>query len=224
MLNASRLSLQVKANTLAPHQRPTSRQLMRHANYYERQMIKHPHRSAFHSESELLHAGLLEGDPTVISYIPQPFLLRVNGQPYTPDCYIVRQDGRREVIELKPNGVLDPSLQDPLEAFFSQQEMVFRVISNESVEARRTEAENWIEIVQNLYLARDFDTDAAELEIIECLAEGNVTTIGALSDPGDRSQLYLREIGLYRLLHRGVVAAELADKALDWDTQVQLCH
>jgi len=206
---------------LEPRQQPTPRPLETAADFYQQHMLKHPYRSDFHAEAERLHAGLLEGDPAVSSYVPQPFRLRVGRRRYIPDCYVLR-DGQRLVRELKPEGRLDAALRDPLTAFFSQQGMCFEVLANEALFERRTEAENWLDIVQTLYVGRDFDTAAAETDVLDTLA-GGAAALGDLLDPGDRERTYLTELALFRLLHRGRVGAALADATLDYDTVFDLC-
>lgn len=84
-----RLAYLVNADTLEPHQQPTTRQFKIATDFYAQFMLKHPALSEFHSRAEHLFAGLLEGDPTVTSYVPQPFMLRVGKRRYKPDCYVV---------------------------------------------------------------------------------------------------------------------------------------
>ncbi len=206
---------------LEPRQQPTRASLETSSNFHQQHMLKHPYRSDFHSEAERLHAGLLEGDPAVSSYVPQPFRLRIGRRRYIPDCYVLR-DGQRLVQELKPEGRLDASLRAPLTTYFARQGMRFEVLANESMFERRTEAENWLDIVQTLYVGRDFDSSAAETTVLDTLA-GGTAALGDLLDPGDRERTYLTELALFRLLHRGLVGAALADAHLDYDTVFELC-
>ena len=84
MPEITQLGRLVMADTLAPQQRKTSLAFKKACDFRAQQMLKHPTLSEFHSRAEHLHAGLLEGDPDVISYTPQPFLLRLHGKPYQP--------------------------------------------------------------------------------------------------------------------------------------------
>lgn len=212
------LARQVKADTLEPRQRPTSPRFKTAADFSQQAMLKHPHLSDFHSPAEHLHAGLLEADPTVISYVPQPYALRVGQRRYTPDCYVVRDGQPREVLELKPGGHLEAALREPVAAFLAQHGVRFTVLSNEAVFERRLEAENWLEIVRILYQARDLDTTVAEAAVRERLAHTGPCTLGAVSDAGDRGDTYPQEIALFRLLHRGELTATLTERYLDFDT------
>jgi hypothetical protein len=94
-------------------------------------MIKHPYLSEFHSRAEYLHAGLLEGDPAVISYVPQGVRVRLRQRWYTADCYVQREGQRPRVLELKPRGEMAEEDQVPLTHFFAQYGWVFEVVSNE---------------------------------------------------------------------------------------------
>lgn len=217
-----RLARQVKADTLTPSQHATPPALKTATNYFEQQMLKFPARAEFHSAPELLHAGLLEGDPTVISYVPQPFRLRVGKRWYTPDCYIVTESPPRRVIEIKPDGEFDEALRGPLVAFFAQHGLQFEVLSNAAMFARATEAENWLEIVRILVQAHELDTDAVEYRVLERLAAAPLP-LGEVIDAGDRAHTYPEEVALLRLLHRGQACADLTQAPLDFDTVFARC-
>ncbi|MBT3015962.1 MAG: hypothetical protein N0C84_22835 [Candidatus Thiodiazotropha taylori] len=215
-----RLARQVKAESLEPHQHPTSPAFMTACDFHRQHMIKHPFASDFHSYSELLHACLLEGDPTVISYVPQPYRLRVQKKRYTPDCHIVSEGEPQRVVELRPGGKMPEHEKLALVAFFQQFRTVFEVISNESVLEREMEALNWREIVQILHQARQFTTTDAEQQVLERLTQKGPCSLGDIIDDGDRERTYLLEIALFRLLHRGYLRAELHEAPLDYDTEV----
>lgn len=213
----------VQAETLIPHAHPTPSGLKTNCDFRTQRMLKYPQRAEFHARAEWLHAGLLEGDPSVVSYIPQPLRLRVGERWYTPDCYIVYRDGRREVLELKPRGEFDEALRGPVTAFLAQHGLVFKVIGNESVYDRAVEAENWLEIVRILYLGRDLATEAAEPQVYAQVLQARALTLGEVIDAGDRADTYAAEIALFRLLHRGVLRAALTEAPLDWSTEVAPC-
>jgi len=216
------LANKVHAESLVPHQQPSRPGFKRQTDFYERCFIKHPGRSFFHSRAEFLHAGLLEGDPKVHSYVPQPFKLWVNGKRYTPDTYVHR-DAVREVDELKPKGIFDEAKRDALEQFFTLQNMKFIVISNESVFEREMEAENWIEIVITLYKAKDWDTQSAELDVLDYIHQHIECELGDIVDAGDREGTFTKELALLRLLHKGIVQANLSDSFIDYGTGISLC-
>lgn len=217
-----RLARQVKADTLEPAQQPTPRALKTSANFFEQWMLKYPGRAEFHARAELLYAGLLEGDPAVSSYVPHPYRLRVGKHRYTPDCYVVTDGAPRRVVELKPDGQMDTVLRGPVTHFFAQYGLQFEVIDNAAVLARQIEAENWLEIVRRLYLARDLDTAAAEYRVLDRLWHGP-QPVGEFIEAGDRAYTYPDEIALLRLLHRGQACADLTQAPLDFDTTVSRC-
>jgi hypothetical protein len=142
----------ITAPSLQPAEVPTPLKRLRQADCYQQVGVKYPHRATFHSYTELLHAGLLEGDPAVTTYIPHPFRLRVAGGPYVPDCYVVN-NGHRQVCELTAHGEFNDALRTALETFFAFHAMQFVVIANESILARETDALNWLHIVRTLSTA-----------------------------------------------------------------------
>ncbi|TNE95039.1 MAG: hypothetical protein EP324_00785 [Gammaproteobacteria bacterium] len=213
----------VRADILDPHQQPTQPNFKTACDFRQQVMLKHPFLSDFHSRAEHLHAGLLEGDPAVSSYIPQPFRLRVRQCHYTPDCYVVADNRPRQVIELKPHGEMKDELRVPLTAFFAQHGMTFVVLSNEAVLEREIEALNWLEIVTILNQAQLLLTETEEAHLLSQLHLDGPCTLGDIVDMGDREHSYRREIALFRLLHQGHLRAELNERPLDLDTGVALC-
>lgn len=215
-----RIARQVTADTLEPHQQPTSLGFQTKCDFYQRRMLKHPFLSDFHSYAEYLHAGLLEGDADVVSYVPQPFQLMIRRKRYRPDCYFLHNVKGRRVRELRPRGEMREDEQVPLTHFLAQYGMHFEVISNESVFAREIEAENWLEIVRILHQARQFTTTNAEQQVLEKINAISPCTLGDVIDDGDRERTYLREIALFRLLHRGYLSADLTASLLDFDLEI----
>lgn len=177
----------VHAESLTPTQHTTSRSFRTAADVRLQCMVKHPHLSEFHSLAEHLHAGLLEGTPSVSCYVPQPFRLRIGKRRYTPDCYVV-EGHKRRMIELKPRGEFDDALKAPLEAFFAMQGMVFEVVANESVYERSLEAQNWLAVTRVLHLNRELNTHAQELEVLEAIAPSQGRALGEIIDPGHRRE------------------------------------
>ena len=218
-----RLARQIKAPTLEPHQQPTSPQLKTAVDFRQQVMRKYPFLADFHCRAEHLHAGLLEGESAITSYVPHPFRLRIGKRFFTPGCYVVSDRAPRRVVALRPDGAMPEDTRIPLEHFFAQYNMVFEVVSNEAVFAREVEAENWLEIVRILHLARDLPTPAAEDTVLDTLHRQGACTLGDLIDPGDRARTYEHEIALFRLLYRGHVTAALTEQPLDYDTGIALC-
>jgi hypothetical protein len=211
----------VSAKNLVPIQQWTRAGFKRHTDCYERQMLKHPHLSVFHSLAELYHAALLEGNPSVSVYVPQPFSLRVGSRYYTPDCYVM-DEGKRRVVELKARGDFPEDMEIALKAFFKRYGMVFEVMDNERALERYVLAENWLTIVSLLYSARDYGSEVEEIEVEEALAVSS-KPLGHLIDAGNRFGTFMTEVAVFRLLHRGFLTADLSDRPLDYDTEVALC-
>lgn len=213
----------VKADTLEPHQQITAQNFKTATDFRQQVMIKHPFLSDFHCWAEHLHAGLLEGNPAVSSYVPQPFRVRIRRRLYTADCYVVTDNQPRCVVELKPRGEMPDDMRIPLVHFFAQYGMQFDVVSNEAVYERMIEAENWLEIVRILNQSKNLSTTDAEQIVMERLYKKGPCNLGDLIDPGDRDRTYYQEISLFRLLHRGQLTGELTDNHLDFDTGLSLC-
>ncbi len=219
------LSERVHANDLVPHQHSTQLNFKRATDFRVCCFIKHPGLSEFHSLSEYLHAGLLEADPTVTAFVPQPFQLTIRGRRYKPDCYVVR-GGERLVLEIKPRGEFADDKRLPLEQFFDLNGMKFKVISNESILDRRQEAENWIDIIHTLHQARSIDTKRAELDVIDMFYQAGEEgcRLDEVIEPGDREMTYESEVSVFRLLHRGKIKADLSSCPIDFNTRFTLCH
>jgi hypothetical protein len=214
----------VRAKTdLKPLQQGTPLRFQKACDYHERWMMKYNASVAcFHSLPELLHAAILEGDPSVETYVPQPFRLFVGNRRYTPDCYY-RKAGKSYVVEIKPHGDFNNARRVALEAFFKAQNMLFLVLSNESVMERAIEAYNWLMIVALLHAGRDHSTDVEEASLLEHFAQEGGCQLQDIVDPGDRARTYFDELSLFRLLHQGVLNADLTQAPLNYDTGFTLC-
>ncbi|ROT99907.1 hypothetical protein EB809_09305 [Marinobacter sp. R17] len=221
MRSVKRTPPKVSVATLEPRQQPTRRSFRIAVNLYVQWMLKHPHRSEFHSRAEYLYAGLLEGTPAVTAFVPQPFRLRIGRRSYTPDFYVVHH-GQPRVVELKPADEVDRSLVEPAEAFLAANGIDFEVVDNSSVFARVMEAENWLEIVRVLHACRHVPTESLEPQLLDEFRGQPFLQLDDVIDPGDRDASMDREIALFRLLHRGQLQADFADKPLDFTTQVWL--
>lgn len=204
-----------------PVQQRTSLKLTKSTDYYEQRCVKYPDRACFHCYAEFIHALLLEADPTVSSFVPQPYQLVVNRKRYIPDVYLVR-NGRIEVLELKPRGELEPKLEVPLRSFFNQYDMHFAVLANETVLEQERLALNWLPIVQVLAQAhyQGLDTAAQEQRLFDAARVETTVTVGGLLGEASRSERYWSELALYRLLHRHDLQTDLSQTPLDYDSEV----
>lgn len=212
----------VDSDSLIPEQRPTPTRLKVKADYYEQVMLKHPKLSYFHSLAELYNAALLESDQEVPLFVPQPFLLSVNGRRYTPDVYLVR-NGQRIVQEIKPQGLLNIDFKTPLEHFFRDNGMIFEVVSNESIFSRKQEAENWLGVIRLLITAQDYCTSKEEVEVFDKLASVPSARLDFFIDPGFRQTTFLFELAIFRMIHQGKLNVDLESHPIDFDTELSLC-
>jgi hypothetical protein len=214
-------SVRFHQNVLGPAQQPTRLKLTKGTDYYEQRCVKYPGRASFHCYTEYIHALLLEAEPEVTSFVPQPYQMVVNRKPYIPDVYLVRS-GRIEILELKPRGELDAETELPLIAFFEQQGMHFSVLPNETVLGHERLALHWLPIVQVLADARihGFDTIDQEQRLFDTARQEASLTVADLLGNATRSERYVSELALYRLLHRHDLHCDLTDNPLDYETEV----
>jgi len=213
----------VRCDNLEPCQRATNPRFKIACDFRQQVMLKHPYLSEFHSRHEHLHAGLLEANPDVLAYTPQPFQLYVHHARYTPDVYVVMRNGKVRVIEIKPHGEMDEAKRLAIDAFLALYNLSFEVMSNETIAEQEVQAQSWLEIVQRLARAEAMDTQTEELAVLERLTTAPALTVGDLVDAGARDNSYLTEIALYRLAHRGLVQMDFASDPLSYDTELSLC-
>lgn len=216
-------STNVSSNSLLPIQQTSfASKILRSADSYQQRFIKFPEIGIFHSYSELLHASILESDPEVSTFTPQPFSLLIKGRRrYVPDCYYVKL-GKRYVVELKPSGDFDEELKIPLELFFDYHDIKFDVTSNESVLEKEVFALNWLQIVRILINANLEDTNAEEVRLWEKFLIEPQKTIGDVVSTGNRIEGRAREIALFRLAHRGKLKFDFDNREIGLDTEVFL--
>lgn len=214
----------VFARSLTPCQRMTKRNFRIATDFRVAQMLKHPTPCEFHSLAEYYHALLLEGDPAVSRYVPQPFLLSIGRwqRRYAPDCYVVR-GGQVDVVELRPRAEFDEQRRLALEAFFRTNGMRFVVLENEAVLSRRCEALNWQKIVQTLVLHQHLDTSSVERDMLNNLIHQGTMRLGDCVQRRDRGSSRSQEIAVFRLLHEGKLLADLASAQLGYETELTVC-
>lgn len=214
-------SVRFRQDSLIPAQQPTSLKLTKRTDFYEQRCVKFPGRACFHCYAEFIHALLLEADPTVTSFVPQPYQMVVHRELYVPDVYLVR-NGRIEVLELKPGAQFESAKLTPLRAFFAQYGMHFDVLANETVFERERLALHWLPIVQVLAQAhyQGLETGETEQRLFDAARDQTVLTVGDLLGDAPRAERYWAELALYRLLHRHDVHCDLSNAPLDYDTEV----
>jgi len=212
------------SNTLLPIQQVgTASKLLRSADCYQQRFIKFDGVGIFHSYAELLHAALLESNPAVTSFTPQPFFLRIGRRRYIPDCYYVL-DGKRYVVELKPRGEFADEMKLPLEAFFDYENIKFKVISNDSVLEHELIAQNWLRIIRVLINARHEDTQVEEIRLWESFLITPKAYLDDIISFSNRFSSRSREIALFRLIHKGKLTINFNDRDIGINTEVSLCN
>lgn len=190
--------------------------------FHEQRMIKYPFIANFHKQAEYLHAGLLEGNPNVRSYVPKPYRLKVDGHYYTPDIFYASTDGNF-VGELSPMEKFSDDWKRELEVFFAKHDTHFIVISIESVTERIIEAQNWLMIVRHLVTGQVLDTTNEEADVYSRIIANGSLRIGDIVDAGDRTATEMEELATYRLLYHHRIKANLTSKFIDYDMDVEPC-
>ncbi len=214
--------LNITSPELTPIQKSTRIGLKRSTDCYQRVMLKHKGISVFHSRAELYFATQLEANSKVSTYVPQPFHLRIGKTPYTPDIYFV-ESGERKVVELKPNAKFCEKKKRALEDFFQNRGMKFAVESNESVLSKSVLSENWLYIISLLVTSKDHDTMALEDQLIDRIQLGEIK-LGDWVDSGDPLGGQLYQAACFKLLHRGVLSANLDKDRISYNTEFTLCE
>ena len=213
----------VSIKSLLPQQQQKfARKLLRSADCYQQRFIKFPDIGIFHCYQELIHAVLLESNPNVSSFVPQPYQFQIGKNRYTPDCYYTYL-GKRYVIEIKPQGKFRDDLRIPLEQYLATERMVFKVISNEEIMEHETKALSWLKILKVMMSSADVNTKKEEIYICQNLFDTRETEFGNLLFLGDRRGKYKHELAIFRLAHKGLIILDVNNDSLSYSTKVSLC-
>ena len=197
---------------------PTSRSFRVSADFFQQRFIKYPKVAECHSYAELLYLALLEFDPHITSFTPQPKKLKINGRRYIPDCFYVR-NGERCYVELKPRGELDSSLQLPIQEYAKRRQCKFEVVANETVLEHETKAKNNLHMLRVLLSSTEEETDSVEDELLSLLFTNRSMEIADIIDRDDRIGNREKEIALYRLVHKGLVLIDTQDEMIGYRTR-----
>lgn len=186
--------------------------------------LKYPGRGVFHSYAEYLHGILLDIDPDVTSFVPQPYTLRVARTRYIPDVFAVRAQ-QQQVIELKGKQGLAPVIEASARAFFADYGILFSVVSNNTVLAREQEALNWLPLLQVLIGAErnGLDTQTMASTLLTRCRRFPGTTVEELLSPARRPTQYVEEVALYRLLVSHQLSADLVSAPLNYSSVLTAC-
>jgi len=211
-------------NPQAPHTAiPTSRRFKIATDLYLQRFIKYPKIAECHCYVELLYLALLEFNPTVSSFTPQPKKLKINGRRYVPDCFFLR-DGEKTYVELKPRGEFGDALRLPLEQYARRKNCKFEVVANEAVLERRVRAENALQMLRVLLSASDEDTSKAEEDIFDQLFTNRSMDISDVVDRDNRIGERHMEIALYKLAHSGAISIDIDKEPIGYRTKVRYLH
>jgi hypothetical protein len=217
-----RFGTQPNSSLLRPQQQKSGIKIRRSTDFRSQRMIKYNGIANFHSLAEFYHAALLEGDPLVQAYVPQPYCLRYGKKTYIPDIYYDRED-KRYVGELKPRAEFDKALHEALKNYFQSHGMTFMVIDNESVYGRAMAAQNWLTVVRWLLTYPDLDTEQARLTVLEQVLEAGELPYGQIANLGDRASSLAKECAVHQLLHAGELTADFDEQFFCLDTVLRPC-
>lgn len=216
---------QVSADSLVPSQQPTPRGLMQQMDCYQQRFLKYPGLVVCHCYAEFVYYILLEMDPEVSSFVPQPFKLHIQGwrRPHIPDCYVVRK-GQPQVVEVKAPGDMDAPWLKAVAAYLHWYDLPYSVICNDTVLAYEQEALNWLPVIQTLVVAEQagLETQALEYELLERAHTLAAPTVSDLLNPGLRLEQSEEGIALYRLIYHHKIDVDLKTTPLDWQTELRV--
>ncbi len=213
-----------KGNDFVPiQQTKTAMKLKVAADVYLQMFMKFKAVGIFHSYFELLYAALLESDPEIECFTPQPIQIKIKGKRYIPDFHFIKNNVSF-IAELKPNGEFDNEKQSICEEVFSSMEMQFFVVNNDDVLREQIKAINWLQIVKVNLSSTIENTKNQELKLMSDIACGKVSSFGDVIDVGNRLDTKLEEIALYRLIYKNQLSADLEKDLINLETGVSICH
>lgn len=218
----------VQRDSRFPKQHMSAQRFKMSVNWYQQQFHKHKELSLFHSVWELYFATLLEADPQVRGFVPQPFAFRIGKRRYTPDFYVERL-GQIQLVEIKRDKELDESghwtnhyIVNAMTDYCDSQGWSFQVVANSWVKKQQKIVERWLPIIRCLQHHKELLTDQQESYVLNFLSEQQDCAISDLIDPFDREFNLLIEIAVYRLAIAGQISLNLKHEALSSEARVRL--
>lgn len=214
--------MNIQIESLVPAQIRIGLKDRQKADYFEQKMLKHPMATYFLSRLALLYAGLLEGEPEVISYVPYPFRIRFGKLLFKPDFYVSRRVND-EVVFFHSLGKTIPFWFDELSKYLNQNNIGLAMIDPPDVFSKEIEAENWLEVVRRL--SNDDNNLSLELSnhLMTKAMQCEFFTIGEVIDRSDRNSSLEIEITLLILIIRGKLNATIQHAPLSYDTRISIC-
>ena len=213
----------VKIDSLEPRQQKTDRRFKISADIYQQSFLKFSGIGVFHSYHELLYAGLLESNPDITYFVPQPYKFLIGKRRYTPDFFYIKK-GKHYVIEVKPKGELKDETLIPISTYLSAENIKFKVVSNEKIRAKEQLAKNWLQIVRVLKSAENLDTTFEEKNILDQCIVNSKKLIGDFINPFSRDKDFKNEIAIYRLAHSGKVSLDIKANPINFNSEVTSCR
>lgn len=211
-----------KPKLVAPETVSNDFKIRKRANCYQRKFSKASHeRMTYHSLEECYQAALLEIDPSVKSFTPQPKQYGTFGNRYIPDFYYITRTGEEFVLELKPNGVLAENYRRPMERIAEREGFTFLVVDKADVKKEEILAVNSMHIANVLNPVGYLDTRYIEEELQrKLLAEGSFKFDDVVFAENRVGRQHY-EIALFKLLCRGKLQMELKTKRISFDSIVR---
>lgn len=209
-----------------PDSVPNDYKVRKVANNFQHVFSKcHKSRWSYHSIEEWYYAAKLELDHTVERFTPHPTQYGAHGNRYIPDFFFLKTDGTRFVVEIKPEKNVtkfESKYRPAMEAKARSENFKFLIIENEIVRKEAQLSKNAIYISRVLNGAEGLITDEEESQITRMLLiHGNCQYTDIVSKD-NRVEKRLREIALWRLVHRGRVAMNLRDQPISYDSSIRL--
>ena len=133
-------------------------------------------------------------------------------------------DGQPQVIEIKAGGSLAQAFNYQVATFLQWHDMPFSVVSNEAILAYEQEALNWLPIIQYLACAQviGIDTQVQEYHLLEKSLRSERPQVSDLLNAGLRSEQWLDEIALHRLIYTHKFKVDLHHATLNWHSEIRV--
>ncbi|MDX1474266.1 MAG: TnsA endonuclease N-terminal domain-containing protein [Reinekea sp.] len=211
-----------------PRQHIAKRGFQKSVNWFEQQFHKHKDVCVFHSLWELYYGVLLEIDPKVTAFVPQPFLFQIGKFRYTPDFHLERQ-GHIYIVEIKRDQELNEDGQwnrkhitQSMFDYCAVQGWTFKVIANSWLKKQQILVERWLPIIRCLQHHKELITDQQEITLLTQLNAVSHYQLQDVINPMDRKNSLPMEIALYRLALRGQISLDIQHTALSPQSRIML--
>ncbi len=209
-----------------PDRVPNDYKIRKVANNFQHVFSKcHESRWSYHSLEEWYYAAKLELDFNVERFTPQPTQYGVHGNRYIPDFFVLRTDGSRLIIEVKPHKNIEKfeaKYRAAMEAKARDENFTFQIVDNEEIREHALLSRNAIYISRVLNGSKNLITIQEEEQIGRMLLVHDRCHYSDIVSIDNRLEMRLREIALWRLVHRGEIIMNLSDQPISFDSTVGL--